>query len=92
LRYKEEKGFLSIAFAKAETATGIQVTITDNGIGRSRSKAIKTDHQKKHGSKGLGNIKNRISLLNELHNHKIIIDVRDANLLPDVGTAVVVRL
>ena len=92
LRYKKEKGFLSIAFAKAETATGIQVTITDNGIGRSRSKAIKTDHQKKRDSKGLGNIKNRISLLNELHNHKITMDVQDANLLPDVGTVVVVRL
>ncbi|WP_298956244.1 histidine kinase [uncultured Nonlabens sp.] len=89
LRYKEEKGFLKIAFAKAEN--GIQVTITDNGIGRKKSKAIKTEHQKKRDSKGLGNIKKRVALLNELHDCEIEIILTDAGLSPDVGTTVVVR-
>ncbi|OUS15477.1 hypothetical protein A9Q93_06955 [Nonlabens dokdonensis] len=90
LRYKEEKGFLDVAFAKAEK--GIQVTITDNGIGREKSKAIKTEHQKKRDSKGLGNIKNRVALLNELHDCEIDIKVTDAGLSPDVGTEVVVLM
>lgn len=92
LRYKDEKGFLNIAFAKADNPTGIQVTITDNGIGRTRSKAIKTDHQKLRDSKGLGNIKNRISLLNELHKLNINIAIDDAGLAPDVGTKVVLTM
>ncbi|MFB0903176.1 MAG: histidine kinase [Nonlabens sp.] len=86
LRYKREKGFLHVAFAKAEQ--GILVTITDNGIGREKSKEIKTEHQKKRDSKGLGNIKNRVALLNELHNCKIHMKVTDAGLTPDVGTMV----
>ncbi|MEP0479648.1 MAG: histidine kinase, partial [Nonlabens sp.] len=90
LRYKKEKGFLNVAFAKAEN--GIKVTITDNGIGREQSKAIKTDHQKKRDSKGLGNIKNRVALLNELHDCKIDIEVSDAGLSPDVGTTVIVSI
>ena len=90
LRYKKEKGFLNVAFAKAEK--GIQVTITDNGIGRQKSKAIKTEHQKKRDSKGLGNIKNRVALLNELHDCEIDIEVTDAGLSPDVGTTVVVTI
>lgn len=90
LRYKKEKGFLNVAFAKAEK--GIQVTITDNGIGREKSKAIKTEHQKKRDSKGLGNIKNRVTLLNELHDCQIDIEVNDAGLSPDVGTTVIVTI
>lgn len=92
LRYKEHKGFLDIAFAKANTTTttGIQVTITDDGIGRERSKALKTEHQKQRDSKGLGNIKNRISLLNALHDSSITMQVKDAGLEPDTGTTVVV--
>lgn len=89
LRYKKEKGFLNVAFAKAEK--GIKVTITDNGIGREQSKAIKTEHQKKRDSKGLGNIKNRVALLNELHDCEIDIEVSDAGLSPDVGTTVIVN-
>ncbi|PQJ13252.1 hypothetical protein BST94_12840 [Nonlabens xylanidelens] len=89
LRYKNEKGYLNVAFARVEN--GIQVTITDNGIGREQSKAIKTEHQKKRDSKGLGNIKNRVALLNELHDCEIDIKVSDAGLSPDVGTTVVVN-
>jgi len=87
---KKKKAFLNVTFAKAEK--GILVTITDNGIGREKSKEIKTEHQKKRDSKGLGNIKNRVALLNELHDCKIGMEASDAGLTPDVGTTVVVRM
>ncbi|GAK90074.1 sensor histidine kinase [Nonlabens ulvanivorans] len=90
LRYKDEKGFLKVAFAKAKN--DIIVTITDNGIGRSKSKELKTEHQKKRESKGLGNVMNRVALLNELHDCHIEMTVNDAGLSPDIGTEVVVKM
>jgi tetratricopeptide (TPR) repeat protein len=89
LRYKKEKGFLEVTVSPSGNR-GIEVKITDNGIGRDKSQALKTEHQKKRDSKGLGNIKNRIALLNELHDYNINLNVIDAGLLPDVGTNVVV--
>lgn len=90
LRYKDEKGFLKVAFAKA--GDEIIVTITDNGIGRAKSKELKTEHQKKRESKGLGNVQNRVALLNELHDCEIEMTVNDADLSPDIGTEVVVSM
>ncbi|WP_438962046.1 histidine kinase [Nonlabens sp.] len=90
LRYKDEKGLLKVAFAKADNE--IIVTITDNGIGRAKSKELKTEHQKKRESKGLGNVQNRVALLNELHDCNIEITVNDAGTSPDVGTKVMVRI
>jgi len=92
LRYKDEKGFLNIAFTstgsaqRAKANNTLTVTIIDNGIGRDKSKAIKTTHQKKRTSKGLGNIENRVALLNELHDAEITVNVSDADMTPDVGT------
>ncbi|WP_124979254.1 histidine kinase [Nonlabens xiamenensis] len=94
LRYKEEKGQLQIKMEPLAAATGrptdhgIYVKIVDDGIGREKSKAIKTKHQKKRDSKGLGNIKNRVALLNALHDCDIQMQVGDAGLSPDVGTQV----
>ncbi len=90
LRYKDKKGFLKVGFAKA--GNEIIVTITDNGIGRTKSKEFKTEHQKKRKSKGLGNVENRVALLNELHNCEIEMLISDAGLLPDIGTEVVVKM
>lgn len=98
LRYKDDKGFLNIAFTstgsaqRAKANNTLTVTITDNGIGRDKSKAIKTTHQKKRTSKGLGNIENRVALLNELHDAEITVNVSDAGMTPDVGTKVVVKI
>ncbi|WP_060523370.1 histidine kinase [Nonlabens sp. MIC269] len=89
LRYKKEKGLLKVSF-EPHNQSGIKVVIQDNGIGREKSKELKTKHQKKRDSKGLGNIKNRIDLLNELHNKNITLTVEDANLKPDIGTTVIV--
>jgi LytS/YehU family sensor histidine kinase len=89
LRYKKEKGFLEVKVSTHKDK-GIQVCITDNGIGRQKSQNIKTTHQKKRESKGLGNIANRVALLNELHEYHIDLQVEDAHLHPDTGTKVTV--
>jgi tetratricopeptide (TPR) repeat protein len=89
LRYKKTMGFLEVNL-KPSGKRGIEVSIIDNGIGREKSQSLKTEHQKKRDSKGLGNINNRIALLNELHEYHIDLKIEDAGLLPDLGTKVVV--
>ena len=90
LRYKENKGFLEIHLQQLKKDQ-LQISITDDGIGRERSAQLKTQHQKKQKSKGLGIIKKRIAILNSMHKNKISVAVSD--LLPDKsGTKVVVTL
>jgi len=76
LRYKEEKGKLEIDLKQTDSET-IAITITDDGIGRKKSKELKTDHQKKQKSKGMGNIRKRISILNEMYRDKVNVTVED---------------
>ena len=76
LRYKEEKGHLRIAFNQVDPQR-IEVIIEDDGIGRERSKALKTDHQKKQNSKGMGNIKKRIAILNTMYQDKVDVEISD---------------
>ena len=90
LRYKEEKGLLEIQLQQPQKDQ-LQITITDDGIGRQRSAELKTTHQKKQNSKGLEIINKRIAILNSMHKDKISIAVSD--LLPDKsGTKVVVTI
>jgi len=55
----------------------IAITIADNGIGRKKSKSLKTENQQKHNSKGLGNIKKRVSILNEMYKDKVDVFISD---------------
>lgn len=92
LRYKEDKGILDIKITK-KRKDEIEITIADNGIGRKKSKALKTENQKKHNSKGLGNIKKRVTILNEMYKDKVDISIEDNQLnAEDVGTKVIVTL
>ena len=92
LRYKEEKGILEIKITK-KRKDEIEITIADNGIGRKKSKALKTENQKKHNSKGLGNIKKRVTILNEMYKDKVDISIEDNQTdADDVGTKVIVTL
>ena len=91
LRYKEEKGFLDIAITK-KRKDEIEITIADNGIGRKKSKSLKTENQKRHNSKGLGNIKKRVTILNEMYKDKVDVFIDDNESEGDVGTKVVVTL
>ena len=76
LRYKEEKGLLTIHFSQESTQT-ITIKIEDNGVGRKRSALLKTDHQRRQKSKGMGNIKKRITILNNMYKDKIDVHIED---------------
>jgi len=89
LRYKEEKGLLQINL-KASNDNELQIIIEDNGIGRAKSKALKTAHQKKQNSKGMGNIKKRVAILNEMYSDKVDVYIED--IANDEGTKVVLTL
>ena len=90
LRYKEEKGFLKIQIGQPDESLMV-IAITDDGIGRKKSAELKTQNQKKQKSKGMGNIKRRIDILNEMYQNKV--DVSISNLTSnETGTKVVVKL
>lgn len=91
LRYKKTKGFLDISLTRTHE-NEIKITVTDDGIGREKSKALKTDHQKKQNSKGLGNIKKRVSILNAMYKDKVAVFIEDFQEINDVGTKVTVIL
>lgn len=76
LRYKETKGNLLIEFVQWDAET-VKITIQDDGIGRLRSKELKTANQKKQESKGMGNIKKRIQILNRMYKDKVAVTVQD---------------
>ncbi|MEN8125086.1 MAG: histidine kinase [Bacteroidota bacterium] len=90
LRYKKEKGFLKVQLLKIDEET-LKIEISDNGIGREKSVALKTDYQKKKKSKGMQNIKQRITILNEMYKDKVDVFIED--MYDDkTGTKVVLTL
>ncbi|MFV0564307.1 MAG: histidine kinase [Flavobacteriaceae bacterium] len=91
LRYKKEKGHLDIAITQT-TPDNIQITITDDGIGREKSKALKTKNQQKQNSKGMGNIKKRVKILNDMYKDKVDVTITDFKNTENTGTKVVVTL
>ncbi|MBK9013026.1 MAG: histidine kinase [Saprospiraceae bacterium] len=91
LRYKEGKGHLAVRVG--QDATHVTVTIEDDGIGRERSKAIKTESQRRQKSAGLDNVAKRMALINELYGKQYEITVSDLDAeAGDVGTRVRVRV
>ncbi len=75
LRYKENKGFLTIKLnAKGKN---LLVEIEDNGIGRQKSQALKTEHQRDYKSTGIKNTKERIALLNKLYKTNFSVTILD---------------
>ena len=91
LRYKEEKGRLEVAIRKENGMAVVQ--IRDDGIGRSRSIAIKTSQQIKYNSTGLQNVSRRISLINQAYQKQYTVTIEDQ--FPDAadtGTAVTLKI
>ncbi|WP_298237545.1 histidine kinase [uncultured Algibacter sp.] len=91
LRYKKTKGHLEISFTQ-KTPNEINIIINDDGIGRKKSKALKTKNQQKQNSKGLGNIKKRVSILNNMYKDRVDVFIDDFKDEEDIGTKVVVTL
>lgn len=91
LRYKEDKGYLHINL-KQKNQDILEIQIMDNGIGRTKSEALKTQNQKKQKSKGMKNIKKRIAILNDMY-YKDKVDVHISDLENNgIGTKVVFTL
>jgi LytS/YehU family sensor histidine kinase len=90
LRYKKEKGKLLVSMTQISPDT-IEIIIEDDGIGRAKSAALKTENQLKQKSKGMGNIQERIHILNEMYQDKVNVNVADAKA-DGTGTKVVVTL
>ncbi len=91
LRYKKSKGHLGITIVQTK-ADEISIEIIDDGIGRKKSKALKTEHQQRQNSKGMGNIKKRVSILNRMYKDKVDVFIDDFQDKEDTGTKVVVTL
>lgn len=90
LRYREGKGTLTVAF-RPLAAGAVTITVTDDGIGRKRSAAMKTRNQQRQQSRGMGNIRKRVEILNRMYGDRITVSVYDLN--PDgTGTKVVLNL
>lgn len=89
LRYKEEKGNLILKFELLQKK--ILISIDDNGIGLTQSKALKTINQKVHQSRGMTNTLERIKLLNDLYkiNSTFTINEKQA---PETGTLVTITI
>ncbi len=87
LRYKEKMGFLKIKIT--QEAHFIRILIEDNGIGRDRSKALKTKNQKQYKSTGLHNVSRRIELINQVYQKNYQLSISDLDSqASDVGTSV----
>ena len=91
LRYKETKGKLDISIDQTGKDE-IQITIADDGIGREKSKSLKTENQKKQNSKGMNNIKKRVAILNEMYKDKVDVFIDNYQDEGDTGTKVIVTL
>ncbi len=76
LRYKKEKGNLTISMVQYDEES-ILIRIQDDGVGRKKSKEMKTKHQLKQKSKGLSTIQNRIAILNDMYKDRIAVSVSD---------------
>ena len=75
LRYRDSIGFLKLSMKQVDSK--LLVTITDNGIGRTKSAELKTDNQKKHKSTGLKNIRERLAILNTVYTTHYDVNVTD---------------
>jgi hypothetical protein len=90
LRYREAAGALRITIGEA--SEWVEVTIEDNGIGIERSKAMKTNNQRKQRSLAMANTETRIRLIREVYHFPIDLRIERANadeLYP--GTRVILR-
>jgi len=90
LRYKREKGLLRVSITQ-NNSESLKITITDDGIGRKKSKALKSKNQLQQKSKGMQNIKQRVAILNEMYADKVDVFIDDLHE-DETGTKVVLTL
>jgi len=89
LRYKEDKGYLKVELSDGGN---LKVLIEDNGIGRKKSKEVKTKNQQESVSTGLKNINNRLQIINEIHKTNLQVNIEDLDKENETGTQVVIDI
>lgn len=77
LRYSENKGKLDVSCIEKDG--NLHWTIEDDGIGREKSKELKTKHQKEGKSTGMKNIEERLRIIKELYGHEMQLEVSNLN-------------
>jgi sensor histidine kinase YesM len=87
LRYKDEKGHLSLRILREKKH--LSVIIEDDGIGIQKSEEWKTPRQREHKSRGLTNTYERIELLNKLYHTHIQLEIKEKE---GVETGVIVKI
>ncbi|MFK7807879.1 MAG: histidine kinase [Saprospiraceae bacterium] len=90
LRYKTEKGKLKVIIE--EQKDHLLVTVSDNGIGRTKSKSLKTKNQKKYKSTGMENVSKSMALINEIYGKSYDVQVSDLNQNEETGTMVKIQI
>jgi hypothetical protein len=70
---KERQGHLRLSFSPLEN-DGIKITIEDNGVGRKKAEELRT---KRHKSRGMKIIKDRINTLNSLADIHVEVVIED---------------
>jgi len=75
LRYKEYDGLLLVSLKQENDS--LKITVEDNGIGRAKSKELKTDNQKATKSRGIKNTEKRMDILSKIYKQKIRIEISD---------------
>jgi hypothetical protein len=91
LMNKESRGKISLRFSKIDKKF-ILCEIEDNGIGRKKAAAYKSEEQRKHKSKGTMIVKKRIELLNLKAPQKITFETIDLEEKNKQLTGTLVRL
>jgi sensor histidine kinase YesM len=90
LRYKEEHGKLNVNFEQKNDY--VEISISDDGIGRKKSKEIKTENQKIMKSTGLKNIENRLQIIKEVYSVQLDVTITDLDNRSNAGIKVVIKL
>ncbi|MFT4663383.1 MAG: two-component system LytT family sensor kinase [Polaribacter sp.] len=90
LRYKEEKGELKVIVHEEDEK--LIISISDNGIGRAKSKALKTKNQKKYKSTGMENVSRSMALINEIYGRNYSVNISDLNEEEGSGTLVEIQV
>ncbi|MCK5846499.1 MAG: histidine kinase [Bacteroidales bacterium] len=75
LRYKDSGGLLSVSITNENDILAIRVQ--DNGIGRKKSKELKSENQKKMKSRGIKNTQKRLEILEKIYKKEIQLSISD---------------
>ena len=72
---KEDGGTIALSFSCKENE--LEISITDNGVGRAQAAALRNQSATKHKSFGMSITQQRIGLINQMHHTNISVIIND---------------